>query len=107
MAIIAVESGGDNLAIGERGEVGCMQISEACLRDVNEVSEVKFSRDDRLDREKSIEIFRIYISRYCTKERLGRTPTDEDAARIWNSGPNGYRRDSTKAYWAKVKGAMP
>lgn len=31
---------------------------------------------------------------------------DEARARIWNGGPRGYRKDSTKKYWKKVKEAM-
>lgn len=108
MAIIAIESGGDDFAVGDNGaSVGCMQISEAVISDVNEVSPVKYTLDDRLDREKSIEIFRAYIARYCTEERLGRKPTEQDAARIWVSGPNGYKKSASLAYWRKVEGAMP
>lgn len=51
----------------------------------------------------SLEIFRRYMLRYATEERLGRTPTAQDKARIWNGGPNGYLKGSTKKYWNKVK----
>ena len=29
--------------------------------------------------------------------------TDEDRARIWNGGPNGYKKQATVKYWKKVK----
>ena len=35
--------------------------------------------------------------------RLGRTPTNEDLARIHNGGPNGYKKTATDGYWKKVK----
>jgi hypothetical protein len=40
---------------------------------------------------------------YAKPERLGRTVTDEDRARIWNGGPTGYKRKTTKGYWGKVQ----
>ena len=43
------------------------------------------------------------MHRYATVERLGREPTLEDIARIHNGGPNGFKKSSTDAYWAKVK----
>ena len=43
------------------------------------------------------------MDRYATVERLGRKPTLEDIARIHNGGPNGWKKKSTDAYWAKVK----
>lgn len=106
-ALIAVETGGHpdpNNAVGDKGRaVGCLQIWVAVLADVNKVSPVKYSQDDRRDPEKSKQICRIYLSIYATKERIGREPTDEDRARIWNGGPSGWKLKSTKPYWEKVK----
>jgi hypothetical protein len=51
----------------------------------------------------SVQVFKAYMARYATVKRLGRKPTYEDIARIHNGGPNGYKRKSTLAYWAKVK----
>ena len=53
--------------------------------------------------EKSEEIMQAYSNRFTTARRLGREPTFEDAARIHNGGPNGYKRSSTRGYWQKVK----
>ena len=103
-AIIKVESNGNNLAIGDDGRsVGCMQIQKSVIDDVNDVSSVKYKYNDRYNRSKSIEIFKIYITRYATVKRLGHIPTDEDIARIWNGGPNGYKKSATKKYWNKIK----
>jgi soluble lytic murein transglycosylase-like protein len=108
MAIMAIESGGDDLAMGDNGgSLGCMQISESCLADVNSIGGAQYSRSDRLDRAKSIDIFRAYIGKYATKKRLGRSPTQSDIARIWNAGPDGYKKPTSMGYWQKVKGAIP
>ena len=103
-AIMMVESNGDNNAIGDKGKsIGCMQISKSVVDDVNRFSSVKYTYNDRYNRAKSIEIFKLYINHYATANRLGHEPTFEDIARIWNGGPNGYKKNATKTYWVKVK----
>lgn len=103
-AIMMVESNGDNNAVGDKGEsIGCMQISKSVVDDVNKISSVKYTYNDRYNRAKSIEIFKIYVNHYATVKRLGHEPTFEDIARIWNGGPNGYKKNATKTYWIKVK----
>ncbi|MDP6249404.1 MAG: hypothetical protein QGH26_01040 [Candidatus Pacebacteria bacterium] len=52
---------------------------------------------------RSIAICREYIDYYAIERRIGREPTLQDMARIWNGGPNGYKKPSTKKYWEKVK----
>ena len=112
-ALIAVESSGNDKAIGDKGKShGCLQISEKAMIDINQerrkkgLSEFKFP-DDCYDREKSKIMFHTYMDRYWTEKRLqnleGRGRTLEDAARIWNGGPYGFRMKATEAYWAKVK----
>jgi len=97
-ALIAVESRGNNHAIGDSGKaVGCLQIWPIMVEDVNRISHMHYTFADRYDREKSIEMCRIYLNHYATNK------PDEYAARIWNGGPQGYKKDSTKKYWEKVK----
>ena len=55
------------------------------------------------DYDYSVRVFEAYMARYATVRRLGRKATAQDIARIHNGGPNGYKRNSTLAYWAKVK----
>ena len=106
-AIIKVESNDNVNAIGDNGKaVGCMQIWKVVVDDVNKVSKLKYNYNDRFNKEKSIEIFKLYINKYATAKRLGRTPTDEDIARIWNGGPNGFKKAGTKQYWLKVKAEL-
>ena len=106
-AIIKVESNDNVNVIGDNGKaVGCMQIWKVVVDDVNKVSKLKYNYNDRFNKEKSIEIFKLYINKYATAKRLGRTPTDEDMVRIWNGGPNGFKKAGTKQYWLKVKAEL-
>ena len=103
-AVEKVESNCNVDAVGDNGNaVGCLQIWKICIDDCNRIQKkVKYTYKDRKSRKKSYEMFKIYVNHYATKKRLKRTPTDEDRARIWVAGPNGYKKDCSKAYWAKV-----
>lgn len=107
-AIIEVESGGDNNAIGDNGRaIGCMQIWKCVWEDVKHNEEFKgLEYEDVKKREVALKVFHAYMKRYATKKRLGREPTDEDRARIWNGGPNGYKKKCTEKYWSKVRKVM-
>lgn len=98
-AIIQVESGGDDSAVGDGGKaVGCLQIHPQMVEDVNRILKKEvYTLDDRKDRAKSITMFRIYSSHY--------TPSwnRELVARRWNGGPRGDKKKATLAYWKKVK----
>lgn len=107
-ALIQVESGGDDVAVGDKNiknpAYGCLQIRKPCVDDVNRVHGTDYRPEDCLDnRELSVWICERYIELYATEKRLGREPTDEDRARIWNGGPNGYKKKSTEGYWKKVE----
>jgi hypothetical protein len=107
-ALIQVESGGDDSAVGDKNldkkAYGCLQIRQPCEDDVNKAYGTNYRAEDcRNDRALSIKIYELYMKLYATKKRLGREPTDEDRARFWNGGPNGWKKSSTKKYWAKVK----
>lgn len=103
-ALIRVESGGNDLAIGDRGlSGGCLQIKDIVVEDVNRISGERFVSADRFSRGTSIRICQIYLKHYATKERIGREPTYEDMARIWNGGPDGWKKPETIPYWNKLK----
>jgi len=99
-ALIAVESGGNNQAIGDEGRsIGCLQITEACVRDVNRIYGTHYRwPNDCFDRKASVEICVAYLTHYG-----GKSKSLEKAARIWNGGPKGHRNAETRAYWIKVK----
>ena len=52
--------------------------------------------------EKSEEIMQAYANRHANAKRLGREPTFEDAARIHNGGPDGYKKSGTVKYFENV-----
>lgn len=102
-AIVLVESGGDCEAIGEAGEVGPMQILQACIDDVNALEGHQFTLVDAKTLDGAKNIFYLYTRIYAGFARLGREATFEDLARIWNGGPNGYKNWRTRRYWRKVR----
>lgn len=107
-AIQIVETGGErdpSRAVGDNGRsYGWLQISDAVIADVNSLYPTpKYTRADASDYQKSRIIATEYLMMWCNERRLGRTPTLEDAARIWNGGPYGWRKPSTRRYWAKVQ----
>ena len=65
LALIEVESGGDNYAVGRTNDWGCLQITPILVREVNRIqSERKFSMNDAKDRNKSIEMYNIIQAYY-------------------------------------------
>jgi hypothetical protein len=110
-ALIEVESHGDDFAIGDKNlpnpAFGCLQIRLPVCIDVNQRFGTNIKPQDMLgNRQLSIHTFGNYMQIYATQTRIGGPVTDEDRARIWNGGPNGYQRDSTLAYWDKVQQAL-
>lgn len=101
-ALIAVESGGRDDAIGDSGHAfGCLQIHSRVVTDVNRISGLQMRHEDVFNRAVAIETAKIYLSYYATKS--GQKITPELLARIWNGGPDGWRKPSTKRYWRKVQ----
>jgi len=110
-ALILVESGGNDYAIGDLDlkdkAYGCLQIRKPCVDDVNRFFGTKHKAEDmKGNRELSKDVFAKYISIYATESKIGRPVTDEDRARIWNGGPTGWKRESTVAYWKKVEAKL-
>ena len=101
-AIEQVESGGRADAVGDGGKaVGILQIHPCVVADCNAVAGYeRFTLADRLDPEKSREMFAVYIGRWCPDG------TDEQKARTWNGGPRGASKPATVGYWRRVKAAM-
>ena len=107
-ALIQIESNGNDLAVGDvnlaNPAFGCLQIRQPCVTDVNRKLATNYRAEECLgNRGLSIRICREYLNLYATEKRVGHKPTLEDYARIWNGGPNGFRKTSTEDYWRKVK----
>jgi hypothetical protein len=106
-ALVQVESNGNPRAVGDGGRaLGALQVWSCVVADVNRAHGTRYTHRDAFDPAKARDICRRYLAIYCTPKRLGRTPTMEDAARIWNGGPNGHRKTATISYWQKVQKAL-
>jgi len=101
-ALTAVESGGNAYAVGDNGSaVGCLQITRPVVVDVNRVYGSRYKwPDDCYDKMRSQEIATLYLHHYLAKAPVPKTA--ENAARIWNGGPTGYKKPRTCIYWRKV-----
>lgn len=104
-AVLAVvESGGDPACVGDNGEAyGIYQIHECVITDVNNHYRVNYKHADAFDPKTAAVIANFYLDIYATPERLGHAPTVEDCARIWNGGPNGYKKKATLGYWKRFR----
>jgi len=91
------------IKVYEYQAVGSFQLHKSYVDDVNKICGNLFTYEDRWDKQQSRSMTNIYLHWYASKENTGRKPTLEDAARIHNGGPDGWKEESTKAYWQKVK----
>lgn len=106
-ALVKVESNGNPRAVGDNGKAyGILQIWDVVVDDVNRVYGTKFTHRDAFDPKKAEQMCRLYLSHYCSAKRLGRIPTYQDAARIWNGGPQGHTKTATLSYWERVRKAL-
>lgn len=95
-ALIAVESGGNDRAVGRHGELGPLQIKSIMVRDVNRFARTHYAHQQVTNRAISIDIATRYFAHY------GQNLSDESLARIWQGGPSGHRKTSTRAYGKRV-----
>jgi soluble lytic murein transglycosylase-like protein len=107
MALIMVESGGNDRATGREGEMGPLQIRPILLRDVERITGRTFTDEDAFNRQTACGIALVYLNHYATEKRLGREPTLRDYALIWRHGPQGWKRPDPSPYWEKVKRHLP
>ena len=105
-ALIAVESGGNDMARGRHGELGALQVRPCVVRDVNRIAGTHYRWAEMTNRWAAMGVFRIYTGHYCTEARLGRPVTNQDLARVWHGGPSGWKRSKTVAYWRRVRARM-
>lgn len=102
-AVMYVESRNNPNAWNKREDAcGVLQIRPIMINDVNRILSKKntpkvYTLNDRWNKTKSIEIF------YIIQEYYSPNGTPERIARVWNGGPNGYKKPQTLAYWHKVK----
>ena len=113
MALCQVESGYNHKAIGDNGAAhGILQIHKIVVDDVNRIYYSDgidaYTYEDRMSPTKSMEMCNLYLKHWGHSyfKKTGELPTQETLARIWNGGPNGWRKDATLKYWAKVQQAL-
>ena len=100
-ALIVVESGGNDLAIGDHGRaLGALQIHAAVVQDVNRHHGTRYTHREMHDRAKAVRVASLYLQTYAP----GASP--EVQARVWNGGPRGASKPATLGYWARVKREM-
>ena len=109
-AMIQVESLGNDSAIGDKHlvgneAVGALQIRPIMLREVNRILKIRksnkrYSKKDRFNREKSIEMFMVWKNYHHPAGGF------ETIARNWNGGPRGYKNKRTEHYWIKIQNEL-
>ena len=95
-ALIQIESGGNDQAKGRHGELGALQIKPILVRDVNRIMGTHYAHNQMTNRAVSTFIATAYLSHY------GKNLSDESLARIWQGGPKGHLKSSTRAYSKRV-----
>jgi hypothetical protein len=97
-AVCHVESGGNALAIGDKGRAaGIAQIWAITVKDINRFAGTRYTLSDRFDPVKSKEMFNLYVEHY------GKGRSLQYKARLWNGGPGGNSKTATIAYWKKIQ----
>ena len=100
-AVCRVESGGNALAIGDKGRAaGIAQIWARTVTDINRFAGTHYTLNDRFDPVKSKEMFNLYVEHYAKGRSV------EFKARIWNGGPKGAYKSATLAYWRKIQSKL-
>lgn len=105
--LIQIESSGNARAVGDKHlknkAYGPLQVRQLVCDDINKRFGTAYKAEQCLGNlPLSITIFKKYVTMWGTEKRLGREPTDDDYARIWNGGPNGWKWNATQKYIAKV-----
>ena len=96
-----LETNGDIRAIGDSGRsYGVLQIQSGVILDVNKECGTTYTHEDAFDEVCANEIFELYIQKWTShlEYKENRVATEADIVRIWNGGPQGYKRTSTLAY---------
>ena len=102
-ALIAVESSGNDLAIGDNGRaVGPLQIHRGVVLDVNRFTGSHHRWESMTNRVQARAVCEAYLTHYGKSNSSNRASI-EQLARRWNGGPTGDRKLATVGYWKKVK----
>lgn len=85
--------------------VGCLQIHEGILIDLKNMCNKTYNMEDMKSFVLSIQACREWLELWGKKyqKKVGKEADYEQLARMWNGGPNGYKKDATLKYWQGVK----
>ena len=95
-ALIQIESGGNDHAKGRHGELGALQIRPIMVRDVNRIMGTHYTHAQVTNRAIATFIANSYLAHY------GKNLSDESLARLWQGGPKGAKKSSTRLYGKRV-----
>jgi hypothetical protein len=95
-ALIQIESNGNDQARGHHGELGALQIKSIMVRDINRIMGTSYTHQQVTNRATATFIANAYLNHY------GRNLSDESLARLWQGGPRGAKKSSTRAYARRV-----
>jgi|WetSurMetagenome_2_1015567.scaffolds.fasta_scaffold353069_2 soluble lytic murein transglycosylase-like protein len=99
LAMIQVESSGNQYAIGDSGKSkGLMQIQEIAMQDVNEMYGTNFVTSDLFEITPNLRIGILYL-----KLQTKRTGNINNGVRAFNAGESGSKKGLGKDYLEKVK----
>ncbi len=103
-ALITVESNGRDNAVGDGGAaIGALQIHKSVVVDVNRIAGTSYTHQQMTNRIAARKVCEIYLRHYVTEKRIGRKPTVADFAKVWNSGPDGFKKTCSDRYASKVQ----
>lgn len=98
LALIEVESNGNEKAIGKTNDVGVLQITPIYVADVNRILGFdKYCLNCRVNREKSIEMFEIYQKHYNPNKNI------DKAIRLHNPRAGTVYRNKVLNEFKKIK----
>ena len=96
-ALIAVESGGQDMAIGDANRArGPLQIHRAVVEDVNRFNGTRYTHNQMTNRVAARQVCELYLNRWAKGK------SDQYCARLWNGGPTGPSKTATLPYWCLV-----
>lgn len=99
LALIEVESEGDQFAIGKTNDLGILQITPIYVKEVNRILRGDFYfLEDRTDIDKSLEMFEVYQSHHNPSKDIHR------AIKIHNPGAGQWYTNKVMNEFNKIKG---
>lgn len=106
--LIKVESDGRLWLVGDKHlrnkAYGPLQVRKPVLDEVNPILKTHYTPEQMNgNKELSVKVWKTYVQLWATPKRLDHKPTLEEVSRIWNGGPNGYKKQSTIPYWNKTQ----